>query len=100
MCDWHQKGKANYHWSRLKLITTYSTKASLPINVNCFFCNIGTPILLEELDFQQVKALASSYQLDWNDWEISRLMNEVGGNPYLVRLAMYQAKTNNRTLGH
>jgi hypothetical protein len=100
LCKWHKKSKGHYYWSRLKLITTQSTKTSVPFDINCSFFHLGTPILLEEFSFQQVKALASFYQLDWNDWEISRLMNEVGGNPYLVRLAMYQTKIKNLTLRH
>jgi hypothetical protein len=100
LCKWHAKSKDNYYWSRLKLITTHSTKTSVPLDINCSFFNLGTQILLEEFGFQQVKALASFYQLDWNDWEISQLMNEVGGNPYWVRLSMYQTKIKNLTLRH
>ena len=100
LCNWHEKAKTNYYWSKLKLIITQSTKVSIPFNIDRFFSNTATSVLLEEFDFQQVKILASFYQLDWNDWEISQLMNEVGGNPYLVKLAMYQTKIKNLTLKH
>ncbi|MFM2310972.1 MAG: hypothetical protein RLZZ04_248 [Cyanobacteriota bacterium] len=100
LCSWHEQAESNYHWSKLKLIITQSTKVSISFNIDRFFSNTATPVLLEEFDFQQVKTLAGFYQLDWNDWEILRLMNEVGGNPYLVRLAMYQAKIKNLTLEH
>jgi hypothetical protein len=100
LCKWHKKSKGHHYWSRLKLVTTQSIKTSVPLDINCSFFHLGTQILLEEFSLQQVKALASFYQLDWNDWEISRLMNEVGGNPYLVRLAMYQTKIKNLTLRH
>ena len=56
--------------------------------------------MLEGFKFEQVKTLAKFYQLDWDDFEISRLMDEVGGNPYLLRLAMYQTKTQNIALRH
>ena len=98
--NWHERAKSNHCWSKLKLITTQSTKVSIPLNIDRFFSNTATSVLLEEFDFQQVKTLASFYQLDWNDRQISRLMNQVGGNPYLVRLAMYQTKIKNLTLKH
>lgn len=99
LCDWHNRAKSNYYWSKLKLITTQSTKVTLPFHIDRFFSNTA-PIILEEFSFQQVKTLASFYQLYWSDREISRLMNEVGGNPYLVRLAMYQTKIKNLALRH
>ena len=98
LCSWHKKGKANYSWSRLKLVTTQSADTNIPFDIDRLFPNIGTSILLEEFNFLQVKTLASFYQLNWNDDEVSRLMNEVGGNPYLVRLAMYQTKMKNLAL--
>lgn len=100
LCNWHEQAKSNHYWSKLKIIITQSTKVSIPFNIDCFFSKTVRLFLLEEFNFQQVKILAGFYQLDWNDWEISRLMNEVGGNPYLVRLAMYQAKMKNLTLKH
>ena len=98
--NWHEKGKFDDRWSRLKLIVTQSTKASIPFDIGYFFLNIGTRLLLEGFKFEQVKTLAKFYQLDWDDSEISRLMDEIGGNPYLVRLAMYQTKTQNIALRH
>ena len=92
---WHKKAKVDRHWSKLKLIVTQSTNADIYFNINHLFTNIGTLILLEDLNFHQVKDLARFYQLDWDDDAICRLMNKsgVGGNPYYVRLAMHQAKT-------
>ena len=97
LCNWQEKGKASPCWSKLKLIVTQSSKKSASFEHDRSFLNTGTPILLEEFSFQQVKTLANFYQLGWNDSEVSRLTNEVGGHPYLVRLAMYQAKTKNIT---
>ena len=99
LCSWHKKGKTQDRWSRLKLIVTQSTKSNVFHDMNHSFYNMGKSFSLEEFNFQQVKTLADFYQLDWDDLQISRLMNEVGGHPYFVRLAMYQAKTNNTALG-
>ena len=96
--SWHEKGKTDRCWSRLKLILAHSTEVYIPLDINQSPFNAGVPILLEEFDRQQVKTLAGLYRLDWGESEIDRLRNEVGGHPYLVRLAMYQIKTQNLTL--
>ena len=36
--------------------------------------------------------------MDWREFDFDKLIDEVGGHPYLVRLAMYQIKTQNITL--
>ena len=100
LCDWHKKAKDNNCFSNLKIVTTQSTLVNISFGTNRFFFNTVTPILLEEFDFNIVKILANFYQLDWNDWERLQLFNRVGGNPYLIRLAMYQAKLKNLALRH
>ena len=100
LCNWHEKAKHNNCFSNLKIVTTQSTQVNIPFDINRFFPNTVTPILLEEFNFDRVKTLADFYQLDWNDWETLRLIDRVGGNPYSVRLAMYQTKIKNLTLRH
>ncbi|MGL4883918.1 MAG: AAA-like domain-containing protein, partial [Waterburya sp.] len=96
--SWHEKGKIYHCWSRLKLILAHSTEVYIPLDINQSPFNAGVPILLEEFDYTQVATLASLYELDWDKSEIEQLMDLVGGHPYLVRLAMYQIKTQNLTL--
>ena len=100
LCSWHEKGKTDHYWSKLKLILAHSTNTSIALDSSRSPLNAGVPILLKEFDRQQVKILANLYQLNWDEFEISRLMNEVGGHPYLVRLAMYQIKTQNTLKQH
>lgn len=90
---WHEKAKKDCHWSKLKLIITQSTNASNFSNINYLLLKLGTPILLKEFNLEQIKTLANFYDLDWNDFTIRQLTNEVGGHPYYLRLAMHQAKT-------
>ena len=96
--SWHEKGKTYHCWSRLKLVLAHSTEVYVPLDINQSPFNAGVPILLEEFDRQQVKTLANLYQLDWHESDLDMLMAEVGGHPYLVRLAMYHIKTQNFTL--
>ena len=95
LSSWHQKGQDNSHWSKLKLIVTQSTEEKIPQNIDRSLLDIGTPILLEGFNFQHAKQLADLYQLDWEEREISRLINKVKGNPYLLNIEMQQAKNTN-----
>ena len=97
--SWHEKAKTHQCWSQIKLILSHSTEVYVPLDINQSPFNAGIPILLEEFDSERVEALASLYDLDWNKIQVKQLMDLVGGHPYLVRLAMYQIKTNYLTLG-
>lgn len=92
--SWHEKGKIDPRWAQLKLILSHSTEVYVSLDINQSPFNTGVPILLEEFTTQEVATLAELYQLDWQQSEVTQLMNLVGGHPYLVRLAMYQIKTN------
>ena len=97
LSDWHQKSQVEGRWSKLKLILTQSTNGSISGEIERSLSSMGTPIVLKEFSFDQVKTLANFYELDWDDLTIRRLVNEVGGHPYLVRLAMYQTRIQNIT---
>ena len=96
--SWHEKGKTYDCWAQLRLILSHSTEVYIPLDINQSPFNAGIPILLEEFDASQVETLAVLYQLDWNESRVTRLMDLVGGHPYLVRLAMYQIKTSDITI--
>lgn len=78
--SWHER-KIYHYWSRLKLVLAHSTEIYAPLNINQSPFNVGVPILLEEFNRQQVKTLANLYQLDWHEFDLDTLMNEVGGHP-------------------
>ena len=96
--SWHEKGKTHECWSQLRLILSHSTEVYIPLDINQSPFNAGIPVMLEEFDASQVDALTYLYRLDWNKSQQARLMDLVGGHPYLVRLAMYWIKSNNLTL--
>ena len=96
--SWHEKGTVDCRWAKLKLILAYSTEVYIPLNINQSPFNTGKPILLEEFTFVQVESLASLYQLEWERSHIIRLMDLIGGHPYLIRLAMYQIKSAHLTI--
>ena len=96
--SWHEKGKIYSCWAEVRLILAHSTEVYVPLDINQSPFNAGVPILLEELTYSQVETLASLYKLDWDTSEIIKLMDLVGGHPYLVRLAMYIINIQNLTL--
>ena len=98
LSNWHLKGKIDCRWSKLKLILAHSTEVYIPSNVDRSLFNAGVPILLEEFNYEEVKTLASAYQLNWERSHIEQLMDLVGGYPYLIRLAMYQIKNQRLSL--
>ena len=92
LASWYEQGKKCDCWSRLKLILSHSSKTSISPHVDGSILNAGVPILLEEFSRDRVKLLADLYQIDLDELELSRIMNEVGGHPYLAKLAMCQMK--------
>ncbi len=100
LSDWHQKGQVKGPWSKLKLILTQSTNASISPDLSPSLFSRVTPIVLKEFNLDQVKTLANFYELDWDDFTIGGLVNEIGGHPYFVRLAMYQTRIKNIALKH
>ena len=87
--SWHEKGKISTIWKNLRLIMAHSTEVYISLDLNQSPFNAGVPIELLELNAKHIEDLAELHQLDWTATEIVKLMNILGGHPYLVRLAMY-----------
>ena len=87
--SWHEKGKISAIWKNLRLIMAHSTEVYISLNLNQSPFNAGVPVELLEFDTKQIHNLAQLHQLDWKAVEIAKLINILGGHPYLIRLAMY-----------
>ncbi len=87
---WHENGKNEPTWQKLRLIIVHSKEVYIPLNINQSPFNVGLSIELPEWNFQQVKTSAQQHGLNWTEAEINDLMAMVGGHPYLVRRAFYQ----------
>jgi len=61
----------------------------IPLNVNKSPFNVGVPIELQPLVSEQVEQLATQYSLEWSSQATEQLMDLVGGQPYLIQLALY-----------
>ncbi|MEG3987076.1 AAA-like domain-containing protein [Microcoleus sp. S28C3] len=87
---WHERGKNEEIWKKLRLVISHSQEVYIPLNINQSPFNVGLPIELPELNQRQVTDLVNRHQLNWSNQEICDLMEMVGGHPYLVRVALYQ----------
>jgi hypothetical protein len=92
--SWHEKGKWNSVWKKLRLVITYSTEIYMPLNIYQSPFNIGQTIKLPCFTSEQVQDLAHRYGLDWiEETRSQRLMGLVGGHPFLTNVAFYHLAT-------
>ncbi|MBD2455269.1 AAA-like domain-containing protein [Nostoc sp. FACHB-87] len=96
--SWHEKGKFNRDWEKLRLVLAHSTEAHIPLDIHQSPFNAGVPVELGEFNRQQVEDLAQRHQIEQSDALTVKLMSMVGGHPYLVRLAMYYIAAGKITL--
>lgn len=91
---WYEEGRDKQVWQKLRIILIYSTEMYMPLNINQSPFNVGLRLELSEFNQEQIKELASRYELK-NEQElcfVDKLRELVGGNPYLLRLGMYHFK--------
>ncbi|MGB3649811.1 MAG: AAA-like domain-containing protein, partial [Rivularia sp. (in: cyanobacteria)] len=94
----HEEGKRREIWKRLRLIIVHSTEVYVPLDINQSPFNVGLSIELPEFDRKQILDLAQRHHLNWNDTEVDKIMNLVGGHPFLIRLALYHIASGNVSL--
>lgn len=94
----HEEAKRRDIWKKFRLIVVHSTEVYIPLDINKSPFNVGLPIELPEFNSQQLQELAIRYGLNWHQEQIEKLMDLVGGHPYLARLAMYHIARQDVTL--
>ncbi|MEH2106943.1 AAA-like domain-containing protein [Nostoc sp.] len=86
-------------WKKLRLVLVHSKEVYIPLNINQSPFNVGLSIELQEFNQEQVEILVEHHQgLNWIDTQVEKLMEMVGGHPYLVRLALYHVQHQDITL--
>jgi class 3 adenylate cyclase len=102
MRAWYEKAKYGDErsnvWQKLRLLVVHSTEVYIPLSINQSPFNVGLSVELPELNPVQVEDLANRYELDWKRDRVEQLMALVGGNPYLVQLALQQISSEEITL--
>jgi hypothetical protein len=89
---WHETAAESSIWQNFRLVIAHSTEAYVPLAMNQSPFNVGVPVMLPEFNRSQVMDLIHRYELDEmgvTDAAVDRLMQLVGGHPYLIRLALH-----------
>jgi hypothetical protein len=96
---WSQVGRnANSPLARLRIILSVSTAPALwrrdlaPLNV-------VDPIFVDGLDDQQVAQLASKYGLQLSADDLKKIMEVVGGHPYVLSVVFFKVALHRLPLG-
>ena len=97
---WHENGKNEEIWQKLRLVIAHSQEVYVSLNVNQSPFNVGLSVEIGEFNATQIKELVQRHQLNWSDTEIGQLRGMIDGHPYLLRTALYQIATGNLTLEH
>jgi transcriptional regulator with XRE-family HTH domain len=91
----HEAGKHTEILSKLRLIISHAAEVYIPLDINQSPFNVGISIEVSEFTRDRVELLAAKHQLNWTQNDCDRLMSVIGGHPFLVRLAMFEAANNN-----
>ncbi|MGK7942792.1 MAG: AAA-like domain-containing protein [Crocosphaera sp.] len=86
---WNEKGLLSKIWKKLHLILSYSTETYIPADLNRSPLNVGIEIELKDFTTEQVLDLAHKYNANLKSEDVEKIINIVGGNPYLVNKAIY-----------
>jgi hypothetical protein len=95
---WHEEAKNREIWQKLRLIVAHTTEVYIPLNVNKSPFNVGFPVELPEFNPDQIQLLAQRYQIAWSIEEAETLNQLLGGQPYLIQLALYHLWCSDSTL--
>lgn len=99
---WHEYAKTpglEAIWEKLRLVVVHSTDDYIRLSTaQSPFENVGYVVRLPSLQAGQIQMLAHRYGLKWTPLEVDRLMQMVGGHPYLVQQALYSVSKNETTL--
>ena len=95
---WHENGKNEEIWQKLRLVIAHSQEAYISLNVNQSPFNVGLSVEIGEFNATQIKELVQRHKLNLSGTEIEQLRGMIDGHPYLLRTALYQIATGNLTL--
>lgn len=86
-------------WKKLRVVMVYLSEDNIPLDINQSPFNVGLNVELHEFIPDQVQDLVGRHQgLNWTTTQVQKLMNMVGGHPYLVGLAFYHIQHQDITL--
>lgn len=98
---WHNRRATHAAWSGLNLVIAHSTEPALFIqDLNQSPFNVGTVLRLGDFDRDEILWLNLRYGSPLTGKEdLERLIQLVGGHPYLVRQSLFALATDLKTIG-
>jgi len=94
----HEEAKNKIALQKLRFVISYATDVCIPLDLDQSAFNIGLSLELPELNCKEIIYLSNQYNLNWSTKEADQLLSWVGGNPYLVSLALYNIYCKKTTL--
>ncbi len=95
---WHEESKNNPVWKKIRMAVTYSTEAYMAIkNLNQSPFNVGNERELKEFSQDEVTRFAQIHGLQYQPEQICKIMEMVGGHPFLLHKAFYEIVSGNYT---
>lgn len=98
---WYEKSRYGDNnsgiWQRLRLIVAHSTEVYLPLNLSQSPFHVGLLLELPSFTAEQVQDLAQRYGIETKD-ATPKLMELLGGIPYLTQLALHHLSRREVTL--
>lgn len=82
--SWHEKAKSRPLWKQVRLLLAHTTDVYIHLDINQSPFNVGVPIELSDFTAEQVSTLAQQFGVADRIAPITRLINMVGGHPYLL----------------
>jgi serine/threonine protein kinase len=96
--SWHNSRALDEQWDRLNLVMVISTEPYLLIaDVNQSPFNVGLKIYLEDFNEAQVRDLNQRHGSPVTETNFPQLIALLGGQPYLIRKALYTMVTERLT---
>lgn len=87
----YEEAKTSEIWQLVRIVMSQTSAAYVPMNINKSPFNVGVAIPLLPFTPQQVQSLALTYGIEWSLTEADSLCELVGGQPYLVHLAVHHS---------
>jgi len=88
--SWHELARNNVLWEKFRLIIVHAQESYLQKDINQSPFNVGLPVDLGEFSAEQVWELVQRHGLMLKEEQVDKLIELVGGHPYLIRTALYQ----------
>ena len=96
---WHNNRAFDEEWLNLNIVLAHATDPALWISdQNQSPFNVGEKLRLDDFNARQVDELNARHGHPLQGGEMASLMSLVGGNPYLIRHALYLTRTGKATL--